>query len=674
MKAEVRLNNGKPTIFLDGKPEVPVLFFGNTDMGRNVTAQAALAGNAGIHLHSCIYNLHFENEIPAQSPELNDVPSSKNPISDLYRSLDLVLNGDPDGRILLRVKVGAYFRTPPDEWKDEILTFADGSIYPEGSDLCIVSTSSEKWADAVDKKLTEIVKCIRENEKYRDHVIGFHLENCEWFEYGFRESGSDVSNTADRAFAKWQKEKYGNGYIPFPVPRDLPNNISSQFYPETLLLNEDEQRFVDYFDFINDLVSSRIERFAKTVKEASENDFIVIAFYGYLFELADCQSGHYKMEKLLRSPYLDGFAGPVSYGDRTASAPHGAVGATSAYMTVMDSAARNGKLWFQESDQRTTVNNSPDIGWLPGTDSVKKLFNIHKREVGDILLHGCAMWAMDLCDTGWLMDADIWSGLSRLCGFYREYAGKKSSRSSFDVIFVIDEAAESIVGQPSFNGISGNLISSFRFQAYRSGISFGFAEINDVADGLFDDAKLFVFLNPYRISHSLAVKLKKQLVNRKAVWMFGFGTSSFDDIKDITGMTPKVINGGSTGIIPDKDSTFSSPELYNITSVRYTVSGGDNLGVYDTGESAIVRCGNNWFWGGTSLGVENMRAFAELSGCHVYTEGNDVFLTDGNFAVFGAMEAGKKVLRFNSGRIASFNTDEGETLYFDLKNEERIDF
>ncbi len=355
ISAKIKKINGIPRLHIDGIPVAPVLFFGNTDRGQFVTEQVSLAASCGFHFHSCIYNLHFTDEKPVTCE--NDDKDNAEGISDLRRCLDAVIKGDSEARIFLRVKTGAYFKTPPHEWKDELIVYKNGSVYPEDSDVCLVSTASDKWAVAAEKKLKDLVCYIRNSTEYMRHVVCIHLENCEWFEYGFRESGSDMSPVADRKFREWQKQKYGDDHDSKPVPRDLPNNISSEIYKNTLLLNEDEKIFTDYFDYINELVSSRIEYFAKSVKEASEDEMLCIAFYGYLFELADCQSGHYDMRRLLNSPYLDGFAGPVSYGDRTSSAPHGAVGATSAYMTVMDSVVRCGKIWFQESDQRTFVNN-----------------------------------------------------------------------------------------------------------------------------------------------------------------------------------------------------------------------------------------------------------------------------------------------------------------------------
>ena len=57
-------------------------------------------------------------------------------------------------------------------------------------------------------------------------------------------------------------------------------------------------------------------------------------------------------------------------------------GATSAYMTAVDSVTRHGKIWFQESDQRTFVNGSADGGWLPNLRTLEDIFQVHRREVG----------------------------------------------------------------------------------------------------------------------------------------------------------------------------------------------------------------------------------------------------------------------------------------------------
>ena len=666
MKCEVRSRSGYPCLYIDGEIQVPILFFGNTDHGKYVTAQAKMAAKAGIHLHSAIYNLHFEeNAAPVHCHSAD--PRKTDEIGDLERCLDEILAGDPDAKIFLRVKVGAYFRHPPKEWEPELIRYADGSISPdgEGAGVSLASTSSEKWVAAVDERLRRIVSHMLAHPAYREHIAAIHLENCEWFEYGFRESGSDCSPVADAKFMQWQKNRYGAEYKAHPVPRDLPNNRSRDFYAHTLLMREEEQRFIDYFDFINDLVSDRIEHFARTVKEASDHRLLVLAFYGYYYELADCQSGHYRMQKLLASPWIDGFAGPVSYADRTDRAPHGASGATSSYMTAMDSAARHGKLWFQESDQRTAINNSPDCGWLPNTQTAEELYQIHRREVGDILLHGCGMWAMDLMDTGWLMEQRIWDNLADLIRTYARQLEKREGHGSYDVVMVLDEEAESIVGQPSFNGISGNLISRTRFSFYRAGFSFAFAEMRDVANGLFRDGKLFVFLNPYRISHETALSLHRELAGKKALWMYGFGKTAPEDIRLLTGLAVAETDPGKTEIFSCRGEDL--PRACNPVTHRYAAADGEILGVYDNGACAFAASPQEWFFGGTSLTPAFLRSIARQAGVHVYAETDDVLITDGEFLVYCSTEAGTKTVRWPDKSTTEWEAYAGETRYLEYR-------
>lgn len=431
----IKTINGMPRLVIDGKTVAPVLFFGNTDINcAMVTKQVKMAAENGIHLHSVIYNLHFTPDKPACC--LSD-EFSGDEYGDLDRCLDAVISGDPDARIFLRVKVGAYFKEAPEEWKDELITFADGSVYPAGSDLCLVSTSSDRWADEVCRKLRAITEYMRSDERYAAHLACVHLENCEWFEYGFRENGSDVSRPANLKFARWQLEKYGADYKPFAVPRDLPNNISSELY--------------------------------------------------------------------------------------------------------------------------------------------------------------------------------------------------------------------------------------------RSGLSFAFAEINDVAEGRFADGRLFVFLNPYRIEHDCALRLADALYGKNSVWMYGFGTTESRDAALLTGMETELCASGSTAFDSDTlDGAFVPSPRSNTVTHRWKVKAGADkiMGGYDDGiKGAFAESAHNggkcWFWGGTSLGRENLRAFAARSGVMLYTDMPDMTVTDGKTLVLCAASSGEKTVHTARGDIR-FALNAGETRILDI--------
>ncbi|MDD4774241.1 MAG: hypothetical protein PHZ09_11685 [Eubacteriales bacterium] len=691
---QVKTLNDIPRLYINDKLTVPLLFFGNTDIGTNVTEQAQMAARAGINLHSVIYNLNFDDDY---------TDTGSYAYTNLRACLDAVLKGDPDAKIILRVNTGAFFNPQiiaEDDWR-----YKDRICYTDGTAAGLVSTASDRWAEEAKRRLTAIVEYMRSSPDYMDHIACIHLEKGEWFEFGFREKGSDISETNDEGFRRWLTDLYKTddalntawnvsyGIGPAAVPRDLPNNVSSDHsYPNTLMLTSDEQRYIDYLDYIGRLVSGRIDDFAKTIKTASDGNLLVIAFYGYLFELSDAQSGHYDMQRLLNSAYIDGFAAPVSYDDRTG--PNGGLGATSAYMTAVDSVTRHGKIWFQESDQRTFVNGSPDGGWLPSLRTIDDIFQVHRREAGMSMVHANAMWAMDLTGTGWLLDQRIWDNLAELNTVYADYMGTQTKAPTYDVVFVIDEKAESIAGQPSRN-ISMNLLSATRLEAYHAGVQCAFAEITDIIDGRFDDAKLYIFMNPYRISDDDAAILADRLQSggKTAVFMYGFGKMEPSVIKMLCGMDIAMSDSGSTNMKLTEEGSgagFIRPEIRQTVTPRYGVTGGRSAtyAEYSDGSAAAavlyedsVTRSKSVFYGGTHLNRQNIRALCAIAGVNIISDGNDVVTANDTMIVYCASSAGQKTISLGESRdvydyfndkyyenISSlkFGAALGETYYFFL--------
>ncbi len=657
-KSEIRAENGIPKLYINGEYTSPTIFFGNTDIGTNVTEQAILAANAGIHLHSVIYNLNFDDDYTDEESYA---------LKNLRNCMDAIIKGDPYAKIILRVNTGAYYNPntiDENDWRN-----VDRIEYTDGSYAALASTASDKWAEEASLRLEAIVEYMRSSELYADHLICIHLEKGEWFEQDFRERGSDISKTNDKKFRLWLIDKYKtdeelnkawgatHGFSGACVPRDLPNNISSDHsYPNTLLLLPEETRFSDYIDYIGQLVSGRINQYAEVVKKASDNELLVIAFYGYLYELSDAQSGHYNMKMLLASDYIDGFAAPVSYDGRTGT--DGAVGATSAYMTAVDSVSRHGKMWFQESDQRTFVNSSPSDPFLPALKSLNDIYMVHRREIGMGMVHINAMWAMDLGGTGWLLDPTIWTNLSDLSKKYDEYVNSLKSAPSFDAVFVVDEAAESVAGMPSYN-VSRNLLGATRLEAYYAGVSAAFATMDDILNGKFSDASLYIFMNPYRISDSDAEKLSSIVCgdNKTSVYMYGFGETSENALSELTGMVFKKTKASQTIMRLTelgKNMNFIRSQITNSVNPRFSVIEGQSE-VYaewqggNSGDSFVLHKGNGWnsiFFGGTFLDRDNIRAICNIANVNIISDANDVIIANDSLIVYCASSPGIKTINF----------------------------
>lgn len=309
--ARVSPVNGIPRLSINGTVVPPVMFFGNTDMNARyavIEEEFRKAGAGGIHLHSIV-----------SSPALRDARADGDNYLDLENDLNCAITGDPEGYVLLRVNVGRY-GTTSEYGESELVKFAS-SRFAAGP---MVSIASDAWLTDAKKMLKDTVTFIRNDPTYSKHVIGYHLECGEWFQYMFRENGADISEANSRKFRKWLKVKYatdaelrsawenpGVNLATAVVPSDLPGNLSFVSESRTLMLLASDQRYVDYLDYISDLVSGRIAEPAATIKAACADENIVIAFYGYLFELSDPQSGHFSLGRLLADDNLDGFAGPI---------------------------------------------------------------------------------------------------------------------------------------------------------------------------------------------------------------------------------------------------------------------------------------------------------------------------------------------------------------------------
>ena len=105
------------------------------------------------------------------------------------------------------------------------------------------------------------------------------------------------------------------------------------------------------------------------------------------------------------------------------------------------------------------------------------------------------------------------------------------------------------------------------------GISAAFAEIDDVLSGAFDDASLYIFLNPYRLSDGDAERLGEILHKngKTSVFMYGFGALSSESVIALTGMNIQSDESGTLNLrLRDgKSAGFVKPSAAQEVSPRY---------------------------------------------------------------------------------------------------------
>ena len=670
ISVEMRAVNGQPAFFVNGKKQVPMLLFTNTEIDngsrRDICAkEIRLASEHGIHLHSVCCHM-----------PVHQLPGERD-FSVAIESMKTVLENDPQAMIFLRINLSLYGKDA-EAWNaqhpGDSMRF---TLHPELSDMILcedgtyrestataTSITSEEWLAAAIDTFRELHEWIEGHSEYNEHLLGYHVaagECGEWFYDAVRDCGLDVSEANRKAFQKWLREKYSsdirqlteawcvssNRYTDFSqvdIPTDIPGNDRSHPAERTLFLNPEDRRYIDYSDYASDCVADRIIQLTKTVREITKGKKLIVVFYGYYYELYDARTGHYRLNRLLDCPYIDGFASPVSYLDRNQ-------GGTGAVMGPVDSVALHGKMWFVESDLRTGLtirSHGPNDyeNWLnKPVECLEHLLQVYRREAAQMIARGMGCWFMDLPAQGWLYHPMIWECIREQRDFYHQMT-EEAQPLRPDVAVVLDEKAMSLVAHAEACG--NKLLHTFQQTIYRAGVKFGWYTVEDVENGLVPSAKVFYFLNPFYITEERCEKLRNvaQKQNAALVFIHGFGQTEDSCVERLTGMkiskyTCSMENLTMTASFMPEGKSFMpcsedgvSEQWANPASWVEPKEGVRPLAVYTRGHvrgrvgAAMCQVDGvtSVFVGALQLTADGIREICRMCGVHIYSEGQDALM------------------------------------------------
>lgn len=368
--------------------------------------------------------------------------------AELDRALMSVLSVNPDSFILLRVGLslgGDWDGNPGKMWLDKNPDDRWKAVNGSTGNEDTVSWASDKWFkdnngyDALGI-LSKIIDYINSDPYYAARVVGYHPCVGEWFEPYCREKGADASVTNTKKFRAWLKDKYktdaalkaawadGTATLAGAAVPDVPGN-GGRTETRSLLTEKSDTRTIDFYEYTQWLVASRIKEFNKLVKQKTNNRCLTVAFYGYEMEVVTPLSGHNAVEALLQDKNMDALVSPISYHDRNE-------GGLGGFMSPVDAVQSAGKLWIVEDDIRLLNNpDDPDASYNPAAGSVAAALEIHKREMGALLIRGAGTWFMDLWGSGWLDHPDIWKNIGNLYPLYTSYTGKMTVSSGDKTAF-----------------------------------------------------------------------------------------------------------------------------------------------------------------------------------------------------------------------------------------------
>ena len=519
--------NGLPEIHIDGVVKAPLLFFGNMDGPQNrlrVLSEVRRAAAAGIHLHSTLVDL------PCPLSEASHA------LQEIDERLRAILEADPDGYVMPRIVF-----LPARGWKREYPT--DIATYADGTTGDPSLTSARFWQEA-ERALGTLIAHLNEYSWGR-RIFGYHLERGEWFQSA--DQGFDRSIANRDAFRDWLRTRYKDNLVSLrgawydgdvqfhtaEIP-PLPTRTNPQ---RAFFETRRERRIIDFYEFTSESTAQRLIALSKAAKKAAGHQALVSVCYGYTLEFGHGFSGHLALGLLETAPTIDLICGPPSYRDRE---PAGAA----SFPAPVDSPPLHGKLWLTEDDTKTflaPVQQDPE-DFNPRMPDRAATEQAMARMRGKTLSHGVGLGFMDLWGEGWLDEDPLWEQIGNFAAQYKTFQERREYPRVPEVVVLIDE--RSLLHIQRGESFFRRLTNGLRDTLQRAGISFGLYLQSDLtAENFPTDAKLYLFLTPYRLPMEQRDAIKEKLQNggKTLAWLYAPG--SCEERPSIGGILEDGTNG-----------------------------------------------------------------------------------------------------------------------------------
>lgn len=631
VRASVRTINGHTYLFINDEKTIPLAFYSYPQYvffrSLNKTlSQVSLSKEAGNHLYIILLD-YLDDSI-----------------------FESILQLDEEAYFIIRLGVSSEGLSESDlfQYMDR-----DGRIISEGSDIELRKSgavASSTWLEQAKSTLSEQLDHFR-SSSYAHRIIGIQLcymQTGEWFLSPNQEAFPEYSEAALKVFREWLEMRYDSNVKKLQEAWKDPNvAFSTAAIPTRLerLDNADgflrdlsrgvQRQIVDYLEFYNESIAIAISELAKFVKEKTDNSLLVAAMYGYVFEFSrwkyPVNSGHYGLDVLLESEYIDFLGAPLSYVDRQSTG-------VGPFMSVIDSLAKNGKMWLSESDIRTYLT-APEAGYGRAA-TLEETRGVLWRNFGHYLVRGIADYWMDLVGFGWFEDRDLWRDMIKMRNIYAsEYLGDNAKGFSPDVAVIVSTLGMLVQQTP--RGIAWELLGENLQALAKSGVSYGLYSLKDLAK--LEDARVFVFLNCFQISDEEREVIKSlQKDDKVFIWMYGSGVVTDDGLdltsmKDLTGMEMMKLDSSTEMKTEVTDGNhvltkFMDSEVFGRdTRVRPAFAVNDEnvteLGKYagSSHTSLALREMDSWysvFLGSASLEPGLLRGAVALGGGHNFISSN----------------------------------------------------
>ena len=664
-RAEIREYHGTPTVFINGEPNA---LFCNQGGGPDYIAKVK---EIGLNFATT----HYQMEGTWIGPDEYDY-------SQVDQFFTKRFEANPELKFLPRITLD-----PPESWisqyPEEMMVFDDGSTIPwplrnSTDKKHVPSFSSMKWREATAEYLRNLIEHIR-SQPYGKNMIGYHLvagSSNEWLYWNFEHGPvGDFSKPQLREYRKWLKNKYktkdelkkawNNPKASFEkaaIPTEAERDKGDYFMFRDPLKS---QNVIDYMEFHSWVVQDAINYFAKTVKETSNYENLVGAFYGYLLHVrgqyqrvSDSyqEQGHFDLAELLESPYIDFIGTQTQYEFREVGTGY------SVFMSLPQSVQLHGKLFIDKNEYRTHL-----VPWHYGygrTSDFKESEANQLRQLSNELTHASGVFL----NTPWFNSEPMQKLLEKLNAIAQKSIEFERT-SNAEIAVVIDEYSMYMMRRDK--RLSLPLIYYQMLSLGKIGAPFDYILQDDLNRAR--PYKMYIFLNAFHISDKQKEMIQK-LPDRgvKAIlWVYapGYAGKTLDSQNccDLTGLKiscreaegqlqvkinqngarflPGVKEGAMYGQDRGGSRNLIGPLFYGddpSADVLGLLYGHDLPGLI-TKEINGVQV---YYSAAPQISAAVFRGIAARAGVHIYNFRDDVLYANSSFIALHTAEKGERIIKF----------------------------
>lgn len=610
--ATVQPHRGAPTLFLDGRPVFPLFF---------MTTPESIAGMKKI----LPPDIHFITD----SFDLGWTGVGRFDPAPFDAKMRATLAADAKAYVLPRLYIDA-----PADWlaanPDERVGFEDPEAFKEPNCWAgwnHASWASRPWRDAAAEALRRIIRHARQQD-YAPRILGWHIGSGIYGEWHIW-SGvhyPDTSKPFVHAFKAWLEERYpGEHREPrLPTIAERRRGALGMFRDPA---DPATRHLIDHAEFFHQVGADTLAEFARVVREETAGRGIVLAFNGYIPDLGvDCHEIDQRAyERTLRNPDVHAFSAPHTYRRRKP-------GQDAMIRGYLGSARATGKLWIDESDDRTFLTGeSPWTHVTTREESVEVLW----RAFAQAVTHGVGMWYMDF-GQGWFQDRALLETLNRIAAVAAESMQKPRARvsrvaavASFKTAFYVTDRGS------GFDRLTDALVSDQLAELQKMGSPYDLYLLPELflpgagAGAGVPEYDVYIFLDTFHMSDADHARVKQLRDAGKTLLFFH-----------------------APGIVSDTE--LSVKRMTDLLGFEVTVS--ESMTMPDGKEhrpglsSPLVRDGlarrGNVFWSPAApLPASRLREALRAANAHEYFDSDDVLMAGCGYIGIHAASAGDKTLR-----------------------------